>query len=49
MVGGAQLLGVVDILLALPLVGASSAIERIWTDDVEADDRLTPPGVTGAS
>ena len=41
---GAQLLGIVSILLALPLVAAVSVIERIWTEEVKPEDRLAPPG-----
>jgi len=40
---GAQLLGIVGILLALPLVAAVSVIERIWTEEVKLEDRLAPP------
>ena len=40
---GSQLLGIIGILLALPLVAAVSVIERIWTEEVKAEDRLAPP------
>ena len=45
---GSQLLGIIGILLALPLVAAVSVVERIWTEDVKAEDRLAPPAVTSA-
>lgn len=39
---GSQLLGIVGILLALPLAAAIPVIERIWSEEVRAEDRLTP-------